>query len=301
MKDLYLIAGVSKQGHFNALGQLAQEAAKEPYFIGLIVEVREMHPGMGLRTMHEQFQPEGIGRDAFVALGLRAGYRLRAPENPQITTRAVKSHHYGNLLAGRRFTGVNQLWSSDLFYFALQGRHYYGVLVMDVYSRRIVGWSMAANMRAEHNVRALQQALALRGIPDYGGSLIHHSDRGSQYISDDYTAALGDHGIRISMCREVLENSHIERANGTIKNDYLKRWNIQTERQLFERMEMAVNNYNNRRHHSLKMTPIQFETYVKDLPDEKKPKMEIFTYNHSQHSVDNPLQLQLNFGIENDL
>lgn len=301
MKELYLIAGVSKQGHFNALLQWSIEAAKEPYFIGLIVEVREMHPGMGLRTMHEQFRPEGIGRDAFVALGLRAGFRLRAPENPQITTRAIKNRRYENLLAGRRFTGVNQLWSSDLFYFSLQGRHYYGVLIMDVYSRRIVGWSMADNMRAENNVRALQRALSLRGIPHYGQQLIHHSDRGSQYISDDYTTALDDHGIRVSMCKEVLENSHIERANGTIKNDYLKRWPIHTERQLFEHMEMAVNNYNNRRHHALRMTPIQFETYVKDLPDEKKPKMEIFIYKQLQHSVDNPLQLQLNFTVENEL
>lgn len=292
MKELYLSVGITKQGHIQAVRHMEEELAKEPFFIGLIAEVREMHPGMGLRTMYDQFAPGGLGRDAFIALGIRAGFRLRAAENPQITTRAIKNRRYPNLLEGKWFTGVNQLWTSDIFYFPLAGRHYYGVLIMDVYSRRIVGWSMSENMRAENNVRALSRALALRGISNYGNQLIHHSDRGSQYVSDDYTETLKENGIQISMCKEVLENAHIERANGTIKNDYLYRWNIKTQQQLFERMEMAVNNYNNRRHRSLKMTPIQFETYVNELSEENRPKMDIFIY---KQNVQNPLQLQFNF------
>lgn len=292
MSALYLLVGISRQGHLQSVRHWEEELAKEPFFVGLIAEVREMHPGMGLRTMYEQFSPPGIGRDAFIALGIGAGFRLRAAENPQITTRSIRSRRYPNLLEGRWFTGVNQLWSSDLFYFSLQGRHYYGVLIMDVYSRRIVGWSMSENMRAENNVLALARALTLRGIANYEDQLIHHSDRGSQYVSDDYTDSLKASGIRISMCKEVLENAHIERANGTIKNDYLARWNIKTEAHLFDRMEMAVNNYNNRRHRELKMTPIQFETYVKELSDENKPKMDVFTY---KQNVQNPFQLQLMF------
>lgn len=292
MSTLYDIAGISKQGHMQALLRSEEEVSKAGCYLGLMAEIREIHPGMGLRTMYDQFAPKGIGRDAFVALGIQAGFRLRAAHNPQITTRSIKNRGFANLLEGKRFTSVNQLWSSDIFYFSLHGCHYYGVLLMDVYSRRIVGWSMADNLRAENNLRALQRALNIRGIANYDQQLIHHSDRGSQYISDDYTASLNQHGIQISMCREVLENAHIERTNGTIKNDYLARWTIRTERQLFERMEMAVNNYNNRRHHSLKMTPLEFETYVNELSDEKKPKMQIFTY---KQYVDNPSQLQLGF------
>jgi putative transposase len=294
MRGLYLIAGVSRQGHHQALAQLAAVSSKEPCYVGLIMELREMHPGMGLRTMYDQFQPEGIGRDGFIALGLREGFRLRAPEAPQITTRAVKNRQYVNLLEDKRFTSVNQLWTSDLFYFPYNGQHYYGVLIMDVYSRRIVGWAMSNNMRAENNLRALERALTLRGVSNYNGQLIHHSDRGGQYVSDDYTHTLNRYGIRISMCREVLENAHIERANGTIKNDYLRRWTIHSERHLLERMEMAVNNYNERRHRSLGMTPIQFETYVNELPEEQRPVMEIFVY---KQNVVNPMQLSL-FNVE---
>lgn len=294
MMALYLLTGISKQGHIQALRHAEAQLAKEPCYLGLIVEVRLMHPGMGLRTMYEQFEPLGIGRDAFIALGLSEGFRLRAPENPQKTTRSIKNRRYPNLLEGKRFTDVNQLWSSDIFYFSLQERHYYVVLIMDVYSRRIVGWSVADNMRAQNNMQALQRALTLRGKLHYKQQLIHHSDRGSQYVSDDYTELLQANGIRISMCADVLENAHIERANGTIKNDYLKRWSIRTESQLFERVEMAVNNYNQRRHHSLKMTPIEFETYVKELGDEKKPNMEIFTLKQFVH---NPSQAQLHLGL----
>lgn len=294
MIDLYLLAGISRQGHLQALRHWEEEQAKVPSYVGLIAELRLMHPGMGLRTMYEQFEPAGIGRDAFIALGLSEGYRLRAPENPQKTTRSIKNRRYANLLEDKRFTNVNQIWSSDLFYFFLQGRHYYVVLIMDVYSRRIVGWSVADHMRAQNNMQALQRALTLRGIANYQQQLIHHSDRGSQYVSEEYTESLTIHGIRISMCADVLENAHIERANGTIKNDYLRRWNINSESQLFERVEMAVNNYNNRRHQSLKMTPIKFETYVKELAEEKKPILEIFTL---KQLVDHSAQLQLNLKL----
>jgi transposase InsO family protein len=122
--------------------------------------------------------------------------------------------------------------------------------------------------------------------------LIHHSDRGSQYISGDYTNLLQDYGIRISMCTDVLENAHIERANGTIKNDYLARWPITKGSTLPHWLAKAVNNYNQRSHQSLdKMTPIEFETYVKELPPMQRPKMQIFTMNHQISA--NPKQLLL--------
>lgn len=292
MNVLYLLAGISRQGHYQALQYQRNQQSKEASYVGLIEEVREMHPGMGLRTMYEQFCPEGIGRDAFIALGIQEGYRLKAIQTPHITTRIIKNRRYPNLLVNKRLTDVNQLWTSDIFYFSLFNRHYYGVLIMDVYSRRIVGWSMADNMRAENNIQALNRAFTLRGIQEYEEKLIHHSDRGAQYVSDDYTNLLGEYGVLISMCSEVLENAHIERVNGTIKNDYLKRWTIRTEAELYKKMKMAVDNYNNRQHYSLKTTPIKFETSIKDIPMSERPIMDIFTY---KQNVENANQLQINF------
>ncbi len=178
MRAIYLLCGISKQSHHQALVRARDLEAKQSVYVGFMAEVRVMHPGMGLRTMHEHFRPEGIGRDAFIALGLAEGFRLAVVRNHVRTTWSVKNRRYRNLLGGRRFTGVNQVWSSDLFYFQLDGRHYYVVLIMDVYSRRIVGHNVADNMRAENNVAALRMALTLRGMANFGQALVHHSDRG---------------------------------------------------------------------------------------------------------------------------
>lgn len=278
MNDIYLIAAISRQGHAQAMIHHRAAINKQIAYIGLMYKIREMHPGMGLRSMYEQFKPEGIGRDGFIALGLWEGLRLRAYQSPIKTTRGVKNSRYRNLLEDFEVTDVNQLWVSDITYYELGTAHYYIVLIMDVYSRRIVGYSVANNMRAENNISALSMALSIRGIQDYEGKLIHHSDRGSQYTSNDYTDLLQDYGIAISMCSNVLENAHSERLNGTIKNDYLRRWGITIEKDLYRSTAKAVENYNNRIHRSLpKMTPIQFETYIKESNRKSSFNVPIFT------------------------
>ena len=121
MNALYVLLKVSKQGHMQSVRREAFLRSKEPCYIGLMETVREMHPMMGLRAMYEQFEPEGIGRDAFISLGLQEGYRVRAVESPMKTTRSVKNTRFRNLLGDLRLTGVNQVWVSDIFYFPLGG------------------------------------------------------------------------------------------------------------------------------------------------------------------------------------
>lgn len=293
MKAVYLEAGISKQSHFQQVKHRQQTKDKKLSYIGFISEIRAIHPGMGLRKMYNQFHPEGMGRDAFIALGLQEGFRLRAVTNPARTTYSVKSNRYSNLLVDKKFTDANQVWSSDITYFNFGNRFYYIVLIMDVYSRRIIGYSIADNMRAENNIKALKMALQLRGIDNYLYQLIHHSDKGSQYISNDYTQLLDDYGINISMCNEVLENAHIERVNGTIKNEYLNRWSINSVAQLMKTLKKAIHNYNNRLHNSLGKTPIEFENFIKELSKEERPVLEIFTKKAYSQISDNPNQLSL--------
>jgi transposase InsO family protein len=261
-------------------------------YVGLMEDIREMHPGMGLRKMYDQFSPEGIGRDAFICLGLCSGFRLNVVRAAHKTTRGVKNALYGNLLEDREFTGVNQVWVSDLFYFPIADKHYYVVLIMDAYSRRIVGASAADNMRAENNVNALEQALGLRKIDDYEQKLTHHSDKGGQYLSAIYTDLLTSSGICISMCRDVLDNAHSERVNGTIKNEYLARWGVNSYEMLKSHLVKAVDNYNNRLHNSLGMTPIQFEAHTNGLAPQDRPPMRFFVSNNS---FPNTKQLEINF------
>lgn len=278
MQDIYRLSGVSKQGHHQAFKREQEWLEKMPSYIGLMEEIREIHPAMGLRTMYEMTQPEGIGRDAFIILGLQSGFRLQVVSNPTRTTFSMPSRRYPNLLLHREFTDVNQIWTSDITYFEYKEKYYYIVLIMDVYSRRIVGWHIADNMRAENNVKALQKALILRGVDNYHNTLIHHSDRGSQYTSDAYTALLKDKGILISMCQQVYENTHIERLNSTIKNQYLKHYNISHQGLLNTFLDKAVDAYNNLRYHlSLKISPAQFEHNLKELKIEDRIILSIFT------------------------
>jgi len=291
MKDVYLHCGISKQAHAQALLRQKLLETKEQVYIGFIDMVRQFHPGMGLRKMYQQFEPEGIGRDAFIALGLLNGFRLRTIRSPFKTTRSIKGKGYPNLLAHKVVTDVNQVWVSDIFYFSINGQHHYVVLIMDVYSRRIVGYHGCDNLRATANIKALERALTLRGIQDYNQKLIHHSDRGSQYISENYTALLDSYGIQISMCKHVLENAHAERVNGTIKNDYLAKWDIGQGKYFDRWVKKAVEGYNNRAHDNIdKKTPINYEIYIKELPKRKRKRMKIFTINKQDR---NPYQLSL--------
>ena len=295
MQDIYLLNGVSKQGHHQAIQRERAWQDKSVFYIALMHEIREVHPAMGLRTMYEMSLPEGIGRDAFIFLGLQAGFRLQIVHNPIRTTYSIPSRRYPNLLEGREFTDVNQLWTSDITYFFYQGRYYYIVLVMDVYSRRILGWSVADNMRAENNVAALRMALILRGVKNYHQNLIHHSDRGAQYTSDAYTDLLTEFGILISMCQEVYENAHIERLNGTIKNQYLKHYTIPHEKALSYFLNKAVEAYNGQKPHQAlnRKSPIQFENDLKELSLEDRTPLKIFTISKQFGENMNPLQLSL--------
>lgn len=292
MKLVFEYCGISRQAHHQALARERLVAEQELLYVHLMQEIRVMHPGMGLRKMYDQFQPEGIGRDGFIALGLREGFRLRVFRNPARTTWRDKSNAFPNLLVDKKFTDVNQLWSSDITYFSLGERFYYIVFILDVYSRKIIGYSVADHLRATNNIAALKMALQLRCILHYNNELIHHSDRGTQYTSHAYVEKLTQAGIQISMCQEVLENSHIERVNGTIKNEYLQHWEINNEKELKKALKKAVDNYNNRLHRSLNgKTPNEFEEALKKNPHIERESLKVFHYN--RNSKENPTQMTL--------
>lgn len=266
--------------------------------IGLIIEVRQIHPAMGLKSIYELTRPEEVGRDAFIKIGGAAGLIIHPVRSSPKTTIPHPSAAYPNLLYEKELTSVNQLWTSDITYFSIQGKWYYLTFIMDVYSRRIVGYKAADNLRAINNIDALNMAIKLRGINDYQNELIHHSDRGSQYISDAYTEILENHRILISMCQNVLENAHIERVHRTIKNQYLTHRPIKNFHQLVKWLDKTVYTYNYERPHSsiLKMTPVEFENFVKELTSNSldRPKLEVFTYQQNDDKSD-PNQLTFEF------
>ena len=247
----------------------------------LIIEVdllRSEHPGCGVEKMYHTLKPSFIGRDQFISYMMELGYRVQKPKNFIKTT--IPAHYkYPNLIEGSVVTDVNQVWQSDITYIQIGENYHYLVFIIDVYSRRIIGYQASDHLRASANVKALQMAYKLRSKKRFE-NLIHHSDRGSQYISAKYTKMLVEHGIKISMGSQAIDNPYAERVNGTIKNEFLKYWNIKSLNDLKSKLKKAVDYYNNERmHNSLPQgkTPVQFEINLLNLQCRKRPVVNIYT------------------------
>lgn len=295
MNRIYEHCGISKQSHHQAIERQRLWYAKEQVIVGLILQIREIHPAMGLRTIYEFYKPASIGRDAFISIGLKYGFRTKVFKNKAKTTFSSPYSRYHNLLVDKKLNNINQLWTSDITYFDVLGKFFYIVFIMDVYSRKIIGYSVADNMRALNNIDALKHAFKTRQTSDFKYRLIHHSDRGGQYVSDDYVALLTNAKIQISMCNEVYENAHIERVNGTIKNQYLIHRNITNFNELAKELKRAVYTYNDERPHSAlgNMTPSAFEQHIKELDESNRLFLPIWTCDLSKNL--NPNQCIIQF------
>src|SRR5205807_9926343 len=97
-------------------------------------------------------------------------------------------------------TGIDQLWIADITYIRLETEFVYLAVVLDAYSRKVIGWELDSHLEDDLALAALKMALRRRKPP---AGLTHHSDRGVQYASDDYTDLLKDNGIDISMSRKA--------------------------------------------------------------------------------------------------
>jgi transposase InsO family protein len=106
---------------------------------------------------------------------------------------------YPNLAWNMTLTGTDQLWVADITYIRLRGEFVFLAVILDAYSRRVIGWALDRTLEDELTLGALRMAVARRIVEP---GLVHHSDRGTQYGSSDYTDLLKDHGITISMSRK---------------------------------------------------------------------------------------------------
>lgn len=129
---------------------------------------------------------------------------------------------YPNLARDMVLTGLDQLWIADITYIRLRDEFVFLAVILDAYSRRVVGWELDRTMEDSLTLAALRKALARRKV---GPGLVHHSDRGSQYASGDYTALLKDNGIQISMSRKAnpWDNAACESFMKTLKYEEVHR------------------------------------------------------------------------------
>lgn len=218
---------------------------------------RRVQPRLGVRKLLVVLAVElaalGIemGRDRLFSLlrdrGLLVSRRCGG-------ARTTNSRHgfrkWPNLIRHVVATLVHQVWVSDLTYIRTEEGFMYLALIMDAFSRKVVGWDISDSLEAEGCLRALRMAL---GQLPAGAAPIHHSDRGTQYCCGQYIEALERRGCPVSMTEvnHCYENAKAERLNGILKDEYGLGDTFRSKAQAREAARQAITIYNERRPHTM--------------------------------------------------
>jgi putative transposase len=211
---------------------------------------------MGGRKLYELLEPFmmehqiKMGRDALFDLLAANKLLVRRRKRRILTTNSFHwLRKYPNKIRDFVPTGPNQLWVSDITYWKIEPGNVYISLITDAYSHKIVGYHVGETLETIQSIQALNMALG--GIIHPIDGLIHHSDRGIQYCSNDYVKLLQDNLIEISMTEngDPLENSIAERVNGILKEEYLECYKINDLKEAQSLLKQVVHLYNEERPH----------------------------------------------------
>jgi putative transposase len=212
-----------------------------------------------------------VGKQRVQRLMQKHGIRARGKRRFRVVT--TDSRHdlpiAPNLL-NRNFTpaGPNQAWTGDLTYIATEEGWLFLAVVIDLFSRKVVGWSMRPDMHRSLVIDALEMGLFQRRPPK--GKMIFHSDRGSQYASDDFRKVLDQHGVQPSMSRKgnCWDNAVTETLFGSLKVERLHGERFETIRQAKDAVLAWILWYNRQRMHSTLnyLSPVEFESHWENQP-----------------------------------
>jgi transposase InsO family protein len=243
------------------------EGAREAANHNLVTEIRRVHGDSkgryGSPRVHATLRAEGrrIGRNRVAKLMRRHGICARQRRRFCLTTDSRHDLPVAPNLLGRRFTASapDRVWLADITYIPTAEGWLYLAVVLDMFSRRVVGWAMDERITQELALNALRMAIATRRPAP---SLLHHSDRGSQYAAHAYRRLLANHGMRCSMSRKAdcWDNAPMESFFSSLKTELDDASSYQTRQaarsELFQFIEGF---YNRHRLHSAigYMTPMQ--------------------------------------------
>ena len=243
------LARVSRAGFYRWLAQ--QEPDLEEMEIRSAIQsiAVEHHRRYGYRRITAELRLCGmVVNHKRVARLMRMDNLLAVRRHAFVST--TNSGHqfevYFNLAGRMRLTGTNQLWVADLTFIRLENEFVYLALVLDAFSRKVVGWALDRSLSARLPTAALRNAIANRQ-PQPG--LVHHSDRGVQYASEEYGRVLDRHGIIPSMSRPAnpYDNARCESFIKTLKCEEIYASEYVNLEQLRAHLEAFIENYYNRR------------------------------------------------------
>lgn len=259
------LAGVSRAGyyrHWRADAPCAEAVDVRDHIQRLALA----HRSYGYRRITAQLRREGLAVNGKrVARLMKEDNLLCLRQRAFIPTTTESRHAWQivpNRARGLEITGLDQLWVADITYIRLEREFVYLAVVIDAFSRRVVGWALEPHLRAELAIAALHMALECRRPPP--GTLIHHSDRGVQYACGDYADLLERHDILASMSRvgNPYDNAKAESFMKTLKCEEVDGGRYQTAEHARAAMATFIEDiYNRQRLHSALgyRPPVEFE------------------------------------------
>jgi len=244
----------------------SERARRDAELRDRIEAIQAQYPAYGVRQVYWEFfwtHHQRINRKRIARVMKKFGLKALIYRGFKVST-TDSSHSnriYPNLLHGKEVSAPNQVWVADITYVRIRTGFIYFAAVLDLFSRRVVGWAVSKRIDTELCLEALKMAIEKR---QPGAGLIHHSDRGVQYTSDEYVALLKTYGIEISMSRKgnCWDNAFMESFFGTLKREEVHLLDYEDFTDVIFRLPKFIEDlYNEKRRHSSLggLSPAEFE------------------------------------------
>jgi putative transposase len=273
IKLLSAAVGLPRATFYRRRGQIVQPASSAKFATELRQAIQRIAlemPSYGYRPMTAELRRRGwLANHKQVLQLMRAENLLCRPRRRFVRT--TESTHtlpvFPNLTRDLVLTAANQLWVADITYLRLSAEFVYLAVILDAFSRRVIGWALDRQMLTKLTLTALRMALSSRQVK---AGLVHHSDRGVQYAAADYVSLLLKHQIRISMSRTAnpYDNAKAERFMRTLKHEEVYFADYQTLTEARASINHFINEvYNRKRLHSALgyLPPVEFEHRLSSL------------------------------------
>jgi putative transposase len=283
------LAGVSRAGFYRSLRERApveEEMGTRSAIQSIVVEHRRRY---GYRRITAELRRRGMIINHKRVLRILREDNLLGMQPRKFVVTTASDHRlevYLNLAGRMKLTGINQLWVADITYIRLKKEFVYLAVVLDAFSRKVVGWALDRTLAARLPIAALQKAIAERQPPP---GLVHHSDRGVQYACGDYAQVLQQHGMIPSMSRPAnpYDNASCESFLKTLKREEIYANQYGDLEHLFANLEGFIEQYYNRcRLHSALgyRTPEEFEQEASPAIDSAGATMSFFRHGEIYQS-----------------
>lgn len=248
------MVGIHRQQYYRSIKKAKAKEELAQQVIDLVSDIRVKMPRLGTRKLYylleDPLRKLRVGRDKLFTI-LKANHLLIKPKRQYHVT--TNSHHrfkkHKNSIEHLEINRPEQVFVSDITYLGDRAYPMYLALVTDAYSKKIMGFDVSDSLNAQGAVKALNMATKNRKYPN--AKLIHHSDRGLQYCSNEYQEILQKHGIKCSMTEKYdpYQNAIAERINGILKQEFIGDIKVQTVKMMSDLIKNSVYVYNTFRPH----------------------------------------------------